>query len=136
MNDYLLLSRGEAKDTGRARGILLANAFEALVGAIYLDKGFEVTKKFLIERVIKVHIDLAQLKETDTDFKSQLQVLMQRQRKKFEYRLLSDSHNGREKIYHIQVFIENEPYADFQHYSKRVAEQKAAQLTLERLEQH
>lgn len=37
MNDYLLLSRGEAKDTGRARGILMANAFEALVGAIYLD---------------------------------------------------------------------------------------------------
>lgn len=111
------------------------DAFEALVGAIYLDKGFEVTKKFLIERVIKVHIDLAQLKETDTDFKSQLQVLMQRQRKKFEYRLLSDSHNGREKIYHVQVFIENEPHADFQHYSKRVAEQKAAQLTLERLGQ-
>jgi ribonuclease III len=111
------------------------DAFEAFVGAVYLDKGFEATKKFIIERVIKIHIDVAELKLNDTDYKSQLQVLMQRQKKKFEYRLLSDSHNGRERIYHIQVFIDNAPRADFQHYSKRVAEQKAAQLTLEQLGQ-
>ncbi len=112
------------------------DAFEAFVGAVYLDKGFEVTKKFLVERVIKVHIDIPQLQQTDTDYKSQLQILMQRQKKKFEYRLLSDRHNGREKIYHVQVFIENKPFADFQHYSKRTAEQRAAQLTLEKLHQH
>jgi ribonuclease-3 len=112
------------------------DAFEAFVGAVYLDKGFEVTRKFLIERVIKIHIDVALLQQNDTDYKSRLQVLMQKQRKKFEYRLLSETHNGREKIYHIQVFIENKPQADFQHYSKRVAEQKAAQLTLEILERH
>src|SRR3989338_10557877 len=47
MNDYLLLSRGEAKDTGRARDILLANAFEALVGALYLDQGYEAAQKFI-----------------------------------------------------------------------------------------
>ncbi len=42
MNEYLLLSRGEAKDTGRARGIILANAFEAVIGAIYLDQAYEL----------------------------------------------------------------------------------------------
>ena len=47
MNDFLLLSRGEAKDTGRARNILLANAFEALVGAIYLDQGYDAAQKFI-----------------------------------------------------------------------------------------
>src|SRR3989344_9615506 len=47
MNDFLLLSRGEAKDTGRAPNILLANAFEALVGAIYLDQGYDEAKKFI-----------------------------------------------------------------------------------------
>src|ERR1700748_294749 len=46
MNEYLLLSRGEAKDTGRARGILLANALEALVGALYLDQGYEAAREF------------------------------------------------------------------------------------------
>lgn len=110
------------------------DAFEALVGAIYLDKGFEHTRKFLIDRVIKVHVDVRQLQQNDTDFKSRLQVLMQKQHKKFEYRLMGDSFNGREKIYHVQVFIEQQPYASFQHYSKRTAEQKAAQLTLEALE--
>src|SRR3989338_1671324 len=51
MNEYLLLSRGEAKDTGRARMIILANAFEALIGAIYLDRGYEPAKKFIAEQL-------------------------------------------------------------------------------------
>lgn len=51
MNEYLLLSRGEAKDTGRARGVLLANALEALVGAIYIDQGYEAAERFIKERL-------------------------------------------------------------------------------------
>src|SRR3989338_6232878 len=47
MNEYLLLSRGEAKDTGRARQIIIANAFEALIGAIYLDSGYDPAAKFI-----------------------------------------------------------------------------------------
>ena len=47
MGEYLLLSKGEAKDTGRARGVILANTFEALVGAIYLDGGYKAAEKFL-----------------------------------------------------------------------------------------
>src|SRR3989338_3079374 len=53
MNDFLLLSRGEAKDTGRARQIILANAFEAVIGAIYLDQGYEKSKEFISRFVIK-----------------------------------------------------------------------------------
>src|SRR3989344_8599077 len=48
INDFLLLSRGEAKDVCRARQYILANAFEALVGAIYLDKGYEAAKEFVV----------------------------------------------------------------------------------------
>src|SRR3989344_1217997 len=47
MDDYLLLSRGESKDKGRARAVLLANAFEALVGALYLDQGYDAAKQFI-----------------------------------------------------------------------------------------
>src|SRR3989344_2439237 len=47
MNDYLLLSRGESRDTGRARQIILANAFEALIGALYLDSGYDAAKDFI-----------------------------------------------------------------------------------------
>lgn len=48
INDYLMLSRGEAKDVGRARQFILANAFEALVGALYLDQGYETSSKFIV----------------------------------------------------------------------------------------
>src|SRR3989338_9580176 len=51
MNEFLLLSRGEAKDTGRARAIILANAFEAVIGALYLDQGYEPAKKFIAEQL-------------------------------------------------------------------------------------
>lgn len=52
LNDYLLLSRGEAKDLGRARQYILANTFEALVGAIYLDQGYDGARKFIAKNVI------------------------------------------------------------------------------------
>src|SRR5262245_21260547 len=51
MNDYLLLSRGEARDTGRARQIILANAFEALIGALYLDQGYNAAKDFIAKQL-------------------------------------------------------------------------------------
>ncbi len=53
MNDYLLLSRGEAKDVGRARQYILANAFEAFTGALYLDQGYEAAQKFIESWVLK-----------------------------------------------------------------------------------
>ena len=53
LNNFVLLSRGEAKDTGRARQYILANAMEALIGAIYLDQGYQVSDKFIRKFVIK-----------------------------------------------------------------------------------
>ena len=53
LNDYILLSRGEAKDTGRARQYILANAMESLIGAIYLDGGYDASKKFIEKFILK-----------------------------------------------------------------------------------
>ena len=72
MNDYLLLSRGEAKDQGRARQVLLANAFEALVGAIYLDQGYDAAKGF-IEKFLFPKIDEIVKKKLWRDAKSAFQ---------------------------------------------------------------
>ena len=47
INEYLILSKGEAKDTGRARAIILADAVEAIIGAVYLDQGYETTEAFI-----------------------------------------------------------------------------------------
>ena len=53
LNDYILLSRGEAKDTGRARQYILANAMESLIGAIYLDQGYDASEKFIKKFILK-----------------------------------------------------------------------------------
>jgi ribonuclease III len=76
MSDMLLLSKGEAKDTGRARQIILANAFEAVIGAIYLDQGYEASEAF-IARELYPRIDDVITNRAWQDAKSRLQELAQ-----------------------------------------------------------
>lgn len=121
------------KENEKGKSSAYGDAFEALIGAIFLDKGFNVCNKFIIQRIIKIHVNLEELANTDTDYKSQLQIYTQKNKLNLEYRLLNEEHKGKDKYYTVQVFIHNEPYVVFEHYSKRVAEQKAAQLTLEQL---
>lgn len=109
------------------------DAFEAFIGAYYLDLGYQRTKKFVISRVIKIHVDLDNLVNTNDDYKSQLQIYCQRNKAVLEYRVLNEEKVGNNKFFTIQVCINNTPYVTFESHSKRMAEQKAAQLTLEQL---
>ena len=109
------------------------DVFEAFIGAVFIDKGFEVTKKFILKRIIKMHLDMSQLLENDTDYKSQFQILMQRKKQKFEYLTLKEEQGTNEKLYTIQLLIEGEIQAEFEHKSKKVAEQKLAQIVLEKI---
>lgn len=109
------------------------DAFEAFIGAIYLDKGYLKTQKFVVNKVLKYHVDLDALVNTNEDYKSTLQILAQKNKQTLEYRLLSENSQGKTKTFTVQVFIDKQPYVSFEHFSKRVAEQKAAQLTLELL---
>jgi ribonuclease-3 len=111
----------------------LGDAFEAFIGALYLDHGFNKTKKFVVSRIIKTHLDLDKLVQTNVDFKSQLQIFCQKNKLPLEYKLISEEMNGKDRLYIIQVFVNNKPYARFENYSKRLAEQKAAELSLEEL---
>jgi len=70
---------------------------------------------------------------TNEDYKSQLQIFCQKNKFILEYRLISENRVETTKHYVVQVFIDGKPYTRFENYSKRVAEQKAAQLTLEEL---
>jgi ribonuclease III len=111
----------------------LGDAFEAFIGALYLDHGFLKTKKFVISRVVKTHLDLDKLVQTNDDFKSQLQIYCQKNKLNLEYRLVSEELASRGKLYAIQVYINGEPYIRFESFNKRKAEQGAAQLSLETL---
>src|SRR5882724_10410461 len=76
MNEYLLLSRGEARDTGRARQIILANAFEALIGALYLDSGYLTAKDFIAKNIFYKTEEVVE-KRLWQDAKSRLQEIAQ-----------------------------------------------------------
>ncbi len=109
------------------------DAFEAFIGAVYLDMGYDKTRTFVVSKIIKLHIDLDDLINNNADYKSQLQIFCQKNKLPLEYKLISEERQGAHKLYVIEVFVNKKPYTRFENYSKRFAEQKAAQLTLEEL---
>ena len=129
-NEFLKTSL--SKDE-KAKSSAFGDAFEAFIGAVYIDKGYNKTRKFLLEKIIKYHVDITELVNTNEDYKSQLQIYCQKNKLTLEYRLLEEKKAGANKLYTIQVFIDNVPRATFENFSKKVAEQKAAQLTLEEI---
>lgn len=118
---------------GNRAGSIYGDAFEALVGAIYLDKGFLAAKKFIIERIIKHHINIDEIEHTDTDYKSRLLNWGQQEKRRVVFEVIGEKGPPHNKIYTVQVKIDGKPQMSFQHHSKRRAEQFAAQLTLERM---
>lgn len=106
------------------------DAFEALIGALYLDLGYEQTRKFVIQKIVKLHIDLEELLNSDTDFKSQLQIYCQKSKLELHYDWVERHDPGQGKFYFVNVVINGKAFEGFEHYSKRVAEQKAAEIAL------
>jgi ribonuclease-3 len=131
MNEYLLLSRGEAKDTGRARGILLANAFEALVGAIYLDSGYDAAKDF-ISKYLFPKIDEIIQKRLWQDAKSSLQEKAQEHDGVTpSYAVLKEWGPDHDKHFVVGVHIKDKLLAQGEGKSKQDAEQAAARAALD-----
>jgi len=131
MNDYLLLSRGEAKDNGRARQYILANTFEAAIGAIYLDQGYNVAKNF-IEKHIFVFADKMIEKGNLVDSKSMFQERAQEKEGVTpSYKLSREEGPDHDKSFTVAVFIGKEQIATGEGKSKQEAEQNAALRALE-----
>jgi len=130
MNDFLLLSKGEAKDTGRARQYILANAFEAVIGALYLDKGFEIAEKF-IEKNIFCLTDEIVAKNLWQDSKSHFQEKAQEETGLTPiYKTMKEEGPDHDKHFLVGVFIGNEMVSDGRGKSKQEAEQEAADKAL------
>ena len=131
MNEYLLLSRGEARDMGRARQIILANAFEALIGAIYIDSGYAAAQKF-IETQLFHKTDEVVEKRLWQDAKSRLQEVAQGLLGVTPtYEVSSQSGPDHDKRFVIVAHIGREKIATGEGRSKQEAEQAAAEKALE-----
>jgi ribonuclease III, bacterial len=105
------------------------DAFEAFVGAIFLDRGFNFTRKIIINRIINVHIDIDQLEQTEANFKSKLLEWAQKQKKHIEFKVLGEKGEGYNKLYIVQVNIDGKDYGQATDYSIKGAEQLAAEKT-------
>jgi len=132
MNGVLLLSKGEAKDTGRARQIILANAFEAILGAIYMDQGYEAAESFLAKHLFP-KIEEVIAGRTWQDAKSRFQELAQEKRGTTPvYKTLSETGPDHDKQFTVGVFLNAEEMAQGTGKSKQDAEQAAAANALQK----
>ena len=127
MEEYLLMSKGEAKDKGtKARQIILANAFEALVGAIYLDLGYEAVDKFLKENLLGKTEEIVK-NELWRDAKSFFQEEAQEHTGVTpSYRVLSEVGPDHDKDFNVGVYLNDELVGEGTGKSKQDAEQGAA----------
>lgn len=130
LEQYLLMSRGEAKDTGRARQVILANALEALIGAVYLDLGYEQAKKFITDKVLTALPSIIS-SGSYLDPKSKLQEMVQEQKGVTpSYGVVSEHGPDHDKEFVVAVFVENQEIGRGKGPSKQEAEVAAAENAL------
>ncbi|MDP1845503.1 MAG: ribonuclease III [Candidatus Moranbacteria bacterium] len=131
VGDFLLMSRGEAKDTGRAREYLLANAIEAIIGAIYLDQGYDPSKKFILENIV-VHLERVIREKLYLDPKSLFQEEAQDKAGITpSYRVISEAGPDHNKKFVVGVYLEEDEVAQGEGASKQEAQRNAAKNGLE-----
>lgn len=110
---------------------ILGNAFEALIGAVYLDKGYLKTKKFIIDRILARYLDLEKLSQKESDYKSRLIEWAQKNKKEISFVSKEEINVGsRKMIFMSNVLIMDQSYGTGAGYSKKEAEQKAAEQAL------
>lgn len=112
---------------------LLGDAFEALIGAVYLDKGYDFTKNFLINHIIKSHIDIHKLEQTETNFKSKLIEWCQRHGKDITFELIENKEGESNKLFTVQAIIDGEIMGAGKEFNKKNAEKLAAEKACEAL---
>ena len=113
---------------------LSGNAFEAIVGAIYLDRGYEACKYFMEHRIIGTYIDLDKISTEEVNFKSKLLEWSQKNHFLIDFRLVNESHDQlNSPIFESEVIIEGIVTGHGQGYSKKESQQKAAEETLDKL---
>ncbi len=131
MNDFLLLSRGEARDQGRARQIILANAFEALIGALYLDSGYITARDFIGKQLFH-KTDEVVAKRLWQDAKSKLQEISQELLGHTPtYEVVSQTGPDHDKKFVVAAQLGGERVATGEGKSKQEAEQAAAEKALQ-----
>ena len=135
LGEHLRLGRGEEKTGGREKQTLLADAFEAVLAAIYLDAGLAAAREVLRRTLFEQVLEEAGSRMAESDRKSALQELLQsRGQVPAEYRVVSESGPDHQKIFKIEVWVNGSRVASAEGGTKKEAEQRAARKALTLLE--
>ncbi|BCU52123.1 ribonuclease III [Staphylococcus auricularis] len=134
LNELILLGKGEEKTGGRTRPSLVSDAFEAFVGALYLDQGLEAVQRFS-EKVIFPFVEEDEL-EGVVDFKTQFQEFVHRQNSgEVSYRLVKQEGPAHHRLFTSEVMLDDQPVATGQGKTKKESEQKAAERAYKSMKQ-
>ena len=113
------------------QGSLLGDTFEAMIGAVYMDKDYNFTRNFLLKRIIKPHIDIHTLELTETNFKSKLIEWCQRHGKDITFEIIPNEEGENAKLFTIRANVDGESCAIGRDYNKKNAEKLAAEKACE-----
>ncbi|MEK7597621.1 MAG: ribonuclease III [Patescibacteria group bacterium] len=132
LNNYLLLSRGEERGAGRTNNNIMADCFEALIAAIFLDKSFEMAYTFVVDFLFKDKLDYLLKNNLYLSSKSKLQEIIQSKYKKTPvYKVLDEKGPEHKRIFKIGVYFNNKLLGEGTAPSKKEAEEEAAKEALE-----
>ena len=120
------------KDVRSQPKSLRGDAFEAFIGALYIDKGYDFTKKIIIERIIKLHLDIDELQHTETNFKSRLIEWAQKEKHTVEFKSSKSTTGGNKLLHTVELFIDDEMVATAQDRAIKAAEQRAAEIAFQK----
>ncbi len=122
-----------AYSQGRMSKSMMGNAFEALIGAIYLERGFRGTKLYVINEVLLKHLDIHELELMDDNFKSQLLEWGQKNSINVDYKLVSKYKQDKRDRFKVAVVVGGDEVANADDFNKKAAEQQASELALRKL---
>ncbi len=123
-----------SKENNVSASSILGDAFEAFIGAMYLDKGYRFTQKVIISQILQNHVDIDELMHTEINFKSKMIEWAQKEKRKLEFILTEEVENGRKgKFYLVSLLLDGEIIGKGKDYSIKKAEQQAAHQACEKL---
>ncbi|MBE0641725.1 MAG: ribonuclease III, partial [Bacteroidales bacterium] len=129
--EKLILASPETNGQSRS---MSGDAFEAFIGALYLDRGYRYARKIIIHRIIHTHFDLEELERTESNFKSRLIEWGQKEKRPVEFKVVEEVGNGHGKQYVVEVNVDNQPVCSARDYSIKGAEKIAAEKVCIKLE--
>ncbi|MCB0666172.1 MAG: ribonuclease III [Saprospiraceae bacterium] len=127
--DMLLLEYNNTKLSKSMMG----NALEALVGAVYLERGYNATKQFVINKILRSYLDIHEMEHNDDNFKSQLLEWCQKNGKDVTYEVLDRFKVDKRDRFKVAVLVDGDQMAEAEDYNKKSAEQSASELALQRI---